>query len=75
MATYDLNDVPYAVLDQDHSGIALVGHPADDRQQGLDDDRGQAHAHLVDEQHFRRLDQGSSDGEHLLLAPGELTHS
>ena len=60
------------VLLDEHDGAAVVGgdapHGVEER---LDDERGQAHAHLVDEQHLRLLDERPGHGEHLLLAAGE----
>ena len=49
----------------------LVGHPAEHREQPLDHHRGQAEAHLVDQQGARAAHDGPADGQHLLLAAGQ----
>jgi hypothetical protein len=47
------------------------GDLADGVEEGLDDEGRQPHAHLVDQQDLRLLDQGTGHGQHLLLAAGE----
>ena len=42
------------------------------RQQLLHDHRRQPHAHLIDEQHLQVLHECPGDGEHLLLAAGQV---
>ena len=61
----------HVLLDQDDRRAGLVGDPPDDRQQRLDDHRGETHRQLVDEQHLRPLHQRSTDRELLLLTAGE----
>ena len=46
----------------------LIGDTPHEGQQLLDDDRCEAHAHLIDEQRAGLLDEGARDSEHLLLA-------
>jgi hypothetical protein len=40
----------HVLLDEEHGDIAVVGDLAHNRKESLDDDRGEAQAHLVDHQ-------------------------
>ncbi len=59
------------LLDDHHGTAVLLGDAADRVEERLDHERGEAHAHLVDEQHARLLDERPRHDEHLLLATGE----
>ena len=59
------------LLDDDH-GLALVLQRPHRDQQLLDHDRGQAEGQLVDDEHFGLVDQRHGQGQHLLLAAGEV---
>ena len=43
----------HVLLDEDHGGAGLVGHPAQHRHEALDDHRREPEAELVDEQQLR----------------------
>ena len=59
------------LLDEQHRAAVIVGDPVHGLEQRLHDQRREAHAHLVDEQHLGLLDQRACHGEHLLLATRE----
>ncbi len=60
------------MLLDDHGGHAFA-HDADEGgEEFVDDDRGEAFGGLVEQEETGVEDQGAGDGEHLLLAAGEL---
>ena len=61
----------HALLDE-HDGDAVGGHALHDRQQLPDDHRSEAERQLVDQQHLRAHDEAHRQGEHLLLAAGQV---
>ena len=58
----------HVLFDQQHAGAELLGDGPQHRQQAVDDDRGQAQAHLVDHQQPGSAEHRPGDREHLLLA-------
>ena len=59
-----------ALLDEDHRH-AVVGQPANDRQQLADDDRREAERQLVDQQHPRPGDEGHASASICCCPPRE----
>ena len=67
----DLEREVDVLLDQEHRAPVVGRDPRDGLEERLDDEWGQAQAHLVDQEHLRLLDQRARHGEHLLLATRE----
>ena len=67
----DLERQADVLLDEHHRAPVVGRDLADRAEQALDDDRREAHAQLVDQQHLRSLDQRPRHREHLLLAARE----
>ena len=63
----------HVLLDEHDRAAVVGGDPADRLEELLDDQRGQAHAQLVDEQDLRLLDERPGHREHLLLATRQAT--
>ena len=70
-AVGDLEGEVDALLDDD-DGHAVVGQAAQDRQHLGHDHRGETERELVDEQHPRPALEAHRQGEHLLLAAGQV---
>ena len=60
------------LLHQDRRKALVADDPAQHGQELLDDDRRQPFERLVQQQHARIEDQRAGDGQHLLLAAGQL---
>jgi hypothetical protein len=67
-AIRDLKRQRHVLFDEQHRAVVLDGELADDRQQSLDDHRGQPEAELVEQQQLRVPRQRATEGQHLLLA-------
>ena len=61
----------HALLHQ-HHGHAIARHPLHNRQQLADDHRCQPERQLVDQQNLRPHDEAHGEGQHLLLAAGQV---
>src|SRR5262245_58991846 len=62
------------LLDQQDAAAARLRVLAHDREQALDDHRGQPERELVEQQQARLAGERAADGEHLLLAAREQPH-
>ena len=61
----------HRLLDEDHRGPVVADLPHQ-RQEALDDHRGQAEGELVDHEQLGAGDERHAQGEHLLLAAGQV---
>src|SRR6266542_2626881 len=68
----DLEGEVRVLLDEQERGLLLPVHPLDDPEDLADEERGEAEGRLVEEDELRARHERAADGEHLLLAAGEV---